>query len=69
MKYIVKNEFIYNKGRKYPGDIIDVEPEEIETLKRKNVLGEPVREKIETATVAPEEVAVVKSGKAKTGKK
>jgi hypothetical protein len=62
MKFYVKNEFINVGKNVFPGDIVDIEPERIEGLKKANVLGDPVKEEItEEATTSQGEKQVKKS--------
>ena len=62
MKFYVKNEFINVGKNVYPGDIVDIEPERIEGLKKANVLGDPVKEETtEVATTSQGEKQVKKS--------
>jgi len=69
MKFHVKNEFIYDSVRVFPGQIVDIKVSQVEHFKKCNVLGDPVREEAaESATLPPAEKAVT-SAKPKRGKK
>ena len=65
MKFYVKNNFylIVNKKRirKIKGEIIDVAPNRINELQKRNIIGTPVKEIIvETAIVKPVETEMIK---------
>ncbi|HAS91525.1 MAG: hypothetical protein WC319_09785 [Candidatus Paceibacterota bacterium] len=44
MKFYAKNEFIYKGVRKLKGDVIDIPSTMIGSLKKMDVLGEPVKQ-------------------------
>ena len=60
MKFHVKNEFIYESVRVFPGQIVDIKASQVEHFKKCNVP--------EAATLPPAEKAVT-SAKPERGKK
>ena len=69
MKFYVKNEFINTGKNVFPGDIVDIEPERIENLKKANVLGDPVKEEVTEVATRPKGENEVKKSKPKRKKK
>ena len=69
MEFYVKNEFMNVEDRVFPGDIVDIEPERIEGLKRANVLGDPVKEETTEVATALQGEKQVKKSKSKRKKK
>ena len=69
MKFYVKNEFINVEDRVFPGDIVDIEPERIENLKKANVLGDPVKEEVTEVATTSQGEKQVKKAKPKRKKK
>ena len=66
MKFKVKNEFIYDSIRRYPGGVVDIKAEHIEILKPKNVLGDPVRSEKKEKAVKEEKEKAVRSKRKKS---
>ena len=59
MKFYVKNEFIYQSVRVFPGQVVDIKEALVEHFKGCNVLGDPVKEEVtESATSLSGEKAV-----------
>ena len=69
MKFHVKNEFIYDSEKVFPGQIVDIKASQVEHFRRCNVLGDPVREEAAEAATAPPAEKAVTSVKPKRGKK
>ena len=69
MKFYVKNEFMNAKDRVFPGDIVDIEPERIENLKKANVLGDQVKEETTEVATTPQGEKQVNKSKPKRKKK
>ena len=65
VKFKVKNEFIYDSIRRYPGGMVDIKAEHIEILKPKNVLGDPIRTEKKEKAVKEEGEKAVRSSKGK----
>lgn len=69
-KFTVKNSFYWRGALMNPGDVIDVPQRAVAELRRKNVLGEPVKKKPEKATEpAAKEKAEKPAPKRRTNKK
>jgi len=70
MKFYLSNEVIYNKIRKFKGEIIDIPPEKINEFKNMGVLGAPIKEMvIETAIIKTVENEMINRNIKKTVKK
>jgi len=55
LKFRVKNQFYFKGKLVNPGDVIEIKSGEVQDLKSKNVLDEPVVKTKRTATRKPKE--------------
>jgi hypothetical protein len=55
LKFRVKNQFYYKDKLVNPGDVIEVKAGQVQELKSKNVLDEPIVKTKRTATRKPKE--------------